>query len=146
MIEGDERTLQPQKHDLNKIMKLEEEEWDQSDLRLENYAQNSDQRFLLKSPAPKMLIVQPQSQAPKVLKYFIISFQEENPRVTTIVINDDKNIPLTSHGANLRGTDSIHMEKLFRMLSHHGINQRIGNSDHLAMMTRSTNKITLKIE
>jgi hypothetical protein len=35
-----------------------------------------------------MLIVQPQSQAPKVLKHFI----------------------LASHGANLRGTDSIHME------------------------------------
>jgi hypothetical protein len=30
----------------------------------------------------EMLIVQPQSQAPKVLKHFILSFQEENPRVT----------------------------------------------------------------
>jgi hypothetical protein len=44
-----------------------------------------------------MLIVQPQSQAPKVLKHFILSFQEENPRVTRIVINDDKNIPQASH-------------------------------------------------
>jgi hypothetical protein len=41
-----------------------------------------------------MLIVQPQSQTPKVLKYFILAFQEENPRVTRIVINNDKNIPL----------------------------------------------------
>jgi hypothetical protein len=57
-----------------------------------------------------MLIVQPQSQAPKVLKHFILAFQEENPRVTRIVINDDKNVPLASHGANLRGTDSVHME------------------------------------
>jgi hypothetical protein len=50
-----------------------------------------------------MLIIQPQSQAPKVLKHFILAFQEENPRVTRIVINDDKNIPLTAHGANREG-------------------------------------------
>jgi hypothetical protein len=40
-----------------------------------------------------IFIVQPQIQAPKVLKHFILTFQEENPRVTRIVINDDKNIP-----------------------------------------------------
>jgi hypothetical protein len=57
-----------------------------------------------------MFIIQPQSQALKVLKHFILAFQEENPRVTRIVINDDKNIPLASHGANLRGTDNVHME------------------------------------
>jgi hypothetical protein len=57
-----------------------------------------------------MLIVQPQSQAPKVLKYFILAFQEENPRVTKIVVNDDKKIPLASHGANLRGINIARME------------------------------------
>jgi hypothetical protein len=57
-----------------------------------------------------MLIVQPQIQAQKVFKYFILAFQEENTRVTRIVINDEKNIPLAAHGANLRGTDSVHME------------------------------------
>jgi hypothetical protein len=57
-----------------------------------------------------MLIIQPQSQAPKVFKHFILAFQEENLRVMRIVINDDKNIPLTAHGANSRGTDSVHME------------------------------------
>jgi hypothetical protein len=57
-----------------------------------------------------MLIVQPQGQALKVLKHFILTLQEENPRITRIVINDDKNIPLASHGANPRGTDSVHME------------------------------------
>jgi hypothetical protein len=57
-----------------------------------------------------MLIVQPQSQALKVLKHFILTLQEENPRVTRIVINNDKNIPLTSHGVNSRGTNSVHME------------------------------------
>jgi hypothetical protein len=57
-----------------------------------------------------MLIVQPQSQAPKVLKHFILTFQEENPRVTRIVINDDKNVPLASHGANPRGTAVVHIE------------------------------------
>jgi hypothetical protein len=57
-----------------------------------------------------MLFVQPQSQAPKVLKHFILALKEENPRVTRIVINDDKNIPLAFHGANLRRTDSVHME------------------------------------
>jgi hypothetical protein len=57
-----------------------------------------------------MLIVQPQSQVLKVLKHFILTFQEENPRLMRIVINDDKNIPLASHGANLRGTNSVHMK------------------------------------
>jgi hypothetical protein len=57
-----------------------------------------------------MLIVQPQSQALKVLKHFILTLQEENPRVPRILINNDKNIPLASHGVNLRGTDNVHME------------------------------------
>jgi hypothetical protein len=84
-----------------------------------------------------MLIVQPQSQALKVLKHFILTFKEENPRVTRIVINDDKNIPLAAHGANPRGINSVHMEQLFGLLSHHGVNQRMGSSDHLAMMIRA---------
>jgi hypothetical protein len=37
MLEGDESTFQQQKHDPNKITKLVEEEWDQSDLWLANY-------------------------------------------------------------------------------------------------------------
>jgi hypothetical protein len=57
-----------------------------------------------------MLIIQPQSQAPKVIKYFIVTFQKENLRVTRIDINDDKKLPLASHGANPRGTNSVHME------------------------------------
>jgi hypothetical protein len=57
-----------------------------------------------------MLIIQPQSQALKVLKHFILALQEENSRVTRIVINDDKNVPLASHGANPRRTNSVHME------------------------------------
>jgi hypothetical protein len=57
-----------------------------------------------------MLIVQPQSQALKVLKHFILALQEENPRVTRIIVNDDKNIPLATHEANPRGTDSVYME------------------------------------
>jgi hypothetical protein len=51
MPEGDESNFEQKKNDSNKIMKLADEEWDQSDLRLVNYVQNSDQRFLLKSPA-----------------------------------------------------------------------------------------------
>jgi hypothetical protein len=38
-----------------------------------------------------MLIVQPQSQALKVFKLFLLDFQEENLRVMRIVINNDKN-------------------------------------------------------
>jgi hypothetical protein len=57
-----------------------------------------------------MLIVQPQSQALNVLKHFILTLQEEEPRLTRIVINNDKNVPLASHGANLRRTNSVHME------------------------------------
>jgi hypothetical protein len=57
-----------------------------------------------------IVTVQPQSQALKVLKHFIIAFQEENPRVTRIIINDDKNIPLASHGVNPRRADNVHME------------------------------------
>jgi hypothetical protein len=48
-----------------------------------------------------MLIVQPQS---------FLSFQNENPRVPRVVVNKDKNIPLASHGANPRGTNSVYME------------------------------------
>jgi hypothetical protein len=57
-----------------------------------------------------MLIVQPQNQALKVLKHFILALQEENPKVTRIIINDDKNVPLASHGVNSRRTDSVYME------------------------------------
>jgi hypothetical protein len=57
-----------------------------------------------------MLIFQPQTQALKVLRHFILALQEENPRITRIVINNDKNIPLTSHDANPRGTNSVHLE------------------------------------
>jgi hypothetical protein len=57
-----------------------------------------------------MFIVQPQSQTLKLLKHFILALQEENSRVTRVVINDDKNVPLASHGANPRRTDSVHME------------------------------------
>jgi hypothetical protein len=57
-----------------------------------------------------MLIVQPQSQALKVLKYLIFALQEENPRVTRVVVNNDKSVPLASHGANPRRTDNVHME------------------------------------
>jgi hypothetical protein len=93
-----------------------------------------------------MFIVQPQSQASKVLKHLIPAFQKEDIRVTRVVINNDKDKPLASHGVNPRGTDSVHMEQLFGLLSHHGINRRIESIDHLAMTTRSTNKITLKLE
>jgi hypothetical protein len=57
-----------------------------------------------------MLIIQPQSQEPKALKYLIFTLQEENPRVTRLVINNDNDVPLASHGANLRRTDSVHTE------------------------------------
>jgi hypothetical protein len=93
-----------------------------------------------------MLIVQPQSQALKVLKHFILAFQEENSRVTRIVVSDDKNIPLATHEANLRGADSVHIEQLSWLLRHHGINRRMKNNDHLTMTTRSINKITPKLE
>jgi hypothetical protein len=93
-----------------------------------------------------ILIVQPQSQAPKVFKHFILALQEENPRVTRIIIHDDKNISVTTHRVNSRRTDSVHMKQLSGLLSHHGVNQRMGHNDHLAMMTRSTNKVTLKLE
>jgi hypothetical protein len=56
-----------------------------------------------------MLIVQPQSQALKVIKYFILALQK-NSRVTRVVINDNKNVPLASHGANPRRTDNVHVE------------------------------------
>jgi hypothetical protein len=32
------------------------------------------------------------------------------------------------------------------VLSHHGVNRRMGSSDHLAMTTRSINQITLKLK
>jgi hypothetical protein len=54
-----------------------------------------------------MLIVQSQSQASKMLKHFILALQEENPRVKTIVINDDKNIPTISIWSNYPGCSVI---------------------------------------
>jgi hypothetical protein len=45
-----------------------------------------------------------------VLKHFILTFQEENSRVTRIVVNNDKNVPLASDGVNPRGSDSVLME------------------------------------
>jgi hypothetical protein len=57
-----------------------------------------------------MLIVQPQSQEPKVLTYLIFALQEENRRVTRVLVNNDKSVPLASHGANPRRTDSVRME------------------------------------
>jgi hypothetical protein len=57
-----------------------------------------------------MLIVQPQSQEPKVLKYLIFALQEENLRVMRVVVNNDKNVPLASYGANPRRTDNVQME------------------------------------
>jgi hypothetical protein len=93
-----------------------------------------------------ILIVQPQSQAPKVLKHSILTFREENSRVTRVVINNDKGIPLASHGANPRGTDRVRMKQLSGLLSHHGVNRRMRSSDHHAITTRNTNKVTLKLE
>jgi hypothetical protein len=98
------------------------------------------------SPPVGILIVQPESQVLKVFKHFISAFQEETPRVTRIVINDNKNIPLAAHGANPRGTDSVHMEELSRLLSHHSVNRRMGCGNYLAMMTGGTNQVTLKLE
>jgi hypothetical protein len=60
--------------------------------------------------AVEMLIVQPQSQALKVHKHFILTHQEENLRLTRIIINNNKNVSLASHGVNPRRTNSIHME------------------------------------
>jgi hypothetical protein len=93
-----------------------------------------------------MFIVEPQSQAPKVFKHFIVALQEENTRVTQIIVHNDKNIPLTTQRANRRGTNSIHMKQLFGLLSQHGVNQRMGHINHLAMTMRSTNKVTFKLE
>jgi hypothetical protein len=57
-----------------------------------------------------MLIVQLQSQELKVLKYLIFALQEEKSRVTRVIVNNNKDIPLASHGANPRRTNSVHME------------------------------------
>jgi hypothetical protein len=57
-----------------------------------------------------MLIVQPQSQASKVLKQFILALQKENIGVMRIVVNNNKNISLASHGANPKWADIVHME------------------------------------
>jgi hypothetical protein len=60
--------------------------------------------------AVRMIIFQPQGQALKVLKHFILTRQEENPRVTRIIVNDNKDVPLASHGANMRMTNNAHIE------------------------------------
>jgi hypothetical protein len=57
-----------------------------------------------------------------VLKHFILALQKENLRLMRVVINNDKDITLASHGANLRRVDTVHMEQLSGLLSYHGIN------------------------
>jgi hypothetical protein len=57
-----------------------------------------------------MLIVQSQGQEAKVFKYLIFALQEENPRVMRVVINNNKDILLASHGVNPRRTDIVYME------------------------------------
>jgi hypothetical protein len=81
-----------------------------------------------------------------VFKHFILALQEENPRLMQIIIHNDKNIPLITHIVNPRETDSVLMKQLSGLLSHHGVNQRMGHIGHLAMTARSTNKVTLKLE
>jgi hypothetical protein len=81
-----------------------------------------------------------------VFKHLILALQEENQGVTRIIVYNDENIPFTANRVNPRGNDSVHMKQLSGSLSHHGVNRRMGCSDHLAMMTRSTNKVTLKHE
>jgi hypothetical protein len=44
-----------------------------------------------------MPIIQPQSEEPKILKYLIFTLQEENTRVTIVVVNNDKNVLLAFH-------------------------------------------------
>jgi hypothetical protein len=39
-----------------------------------------------------------------------VEYQITNSRVTRVVVNNDKNVPLASHGANPRRADSVHME------------------------------------
>jgi hypothetical protein len=90
-----------------------------------------------------LLIVQPQSQAPEVFNHFIHALKEEYQRVTWIIIHSDKKIPLTTHRANPRGTGNVHIKQLFRLLSHHGVNQRMRSSYHLA--TKSTQKIEAQV-
>jgi hypothetical protein len=57
-----------------------------------------------------MLIVQPQGYVLKVLKHLILAFQKETPRVPRVVVNNNKSIPLATHGAHPRGTNNVHME------------------------------------
>jgi hypothetical protein len=40
----------------------------------------------------------------------IFALQKENLRVMRVVVNNDKDVPLASHGANPRRTNSVHME------------------------------------
>jgi hypothetical protein len=46
----------------------------------------------------------------KVLKHLIPAFQKEDPRVPRVVIDNDMNIPLATHGVNLKVTDNVYME------------------------------------
>jgi hypothetical protein len=63
---------------------------------------------LIERGIPKLGLIIAVNQ--KVLKHLILAFQKENLRLLRVVIINDKNIPLTTHGVNPRGTDSVHME------------------------------------
>jgi hypothetical protein len=93
-----------------------------------------------------MLIVQPQSQAPKVLRHFILAFQEKDPRFPRKrpKSNENSHQWWKEHTTWLPWSELV--EQLSGLLNHHGVNWRMGRSDHVAITTRSTNTITLKLE
>jgi hypothetical protein len=74
-MECEECTFQQHKNDPNKMMKPAEEEWNQSDLRLANYAQNGVGTEKVQRTCPVMVpgLSGPARKPPKI-QIFIFKF------------------------------------------------------------------------
>jgi hypothetical protein len=92
-----------------------------------------------------MLIIQPQSHALKVFKHFILAFQEENLRVMRVSSTMTRTYHLlpmeqTREGPTMSKWNNCPGCSIVIVL----IGEWDGN--HLAMTTRGTNQVTLKLE
>ena len=92
------------------------------------------------------LVVQPQYQIMNKTKHLLLRLKKEHPREPREIIHYHKHIPLPTDRPNPSRTNSVHMQQLIRIRSHHLINRCMGSSNHLSMTAWMTNQILLQLE
>jgi hypothetical protein len=69
--------------------------------------------------------------------------REEHPRIPSVVIHHNKDIPLPTRRSHTSWANKVHMEQLAWTLSHHIGVRRVRRGYHLGMPTRRTNQLFL---